>query len=101
MHVLALGTIKKFASENPLSSSSLNDWYAKTTKADWQSPNDIGKMFNSCDYIGNDRYVFNITGNHYRLVAMIFFAKRAVYIRGILTHAQYDDYNKRGLLISL
>ena len=48
-------------------------------------------MFNSADSVGNDRYVFNIKGNKYRLVAMIFFDKRTIFIRFIGTHSQYDD----------
>ncbi|MCB0517743.1 MAG: type II toxin-antitoxin system HigB family toxin [Saprospiraceae bacterium] len=46
--------------------------------------------FNSVDYVGNDRYVFNIRGNNYRLFAMIFFNKRTVFVRFIGTHAEYD-----------
>jgi mRNA interferase HigB len=45
----------------------LNKWWEKTKKADWSSLHDIKKTFNSVDYVGNDRYVFNIKGNKYRL----------------------------------
>ncbi|MDD2982812.1 MAG: type II toxin-antitoxin system HigB family toxin [Crocinitomicaceae bacterium] len=48
------------------------------------------KTFNSVDSVGNDRYVFNIKGNNYRLVAMIFFDIRTIYIRFIGTHKEYD-----------
>lgn len=44
-------------------------------------------------YVGNDRYVFNIKGNSFRLVAMIFFDKRTVYIRYLGTHSDYDKIN--------
>jgi mRNA interferase HigB len=47
-------------------------------------------MFNSVDAVGNDRYVFNIRGNNYRLIAMIFFDVRTVYIRFVGTHSEYD-----------
>ena len=47
-------------------------------------------MVNSVDAIGNDRYVFNIRGNHYRLIALIFFDVRTVYIRFVGTHNDYD-----------
>lgn len=56
----------------------------------WQSFRDIKEDFGSADYVGNDRYVFNIKGNKYRLVAMIFFDIRTVFIRYIGTHANYD-----------
>ena len=51
-------------------------------------------MFNILDYIGNDRYVFNIKGNDYRLVTMIFFNSRTVYIRFIGTHEEYDKIDR-------
>ena len=50
----------------------------------------VRDTFGSVDAVGNDRYVFNIKGNDYRLIAMIFFDKRTVYIRFIGTHAEYD-----------
>jgi mRNA interferase HigB len=49
------------------------------------------KDFPSVDYVGNDRYVFNIKGNKYRLIAMIFFDIRTVFIRYIGTHGEYDE----------
>jgi mRNA interferase HigB len=98
MVIIARAIIVSFVSNYPLSSSSLNEWYSKTKKADWQNLNELKQVFNSCDFIGNDRYVFNIAGNNYRLIAMIHFKRRTLYIRAILTHQQYDDYNKRGML---
>jgi mRNA interferase HigB len=68
----------------------LNNWYRVANMADWSNFHDVKEMFNSVDAIGNDRYVFNIRGNTYRLVAMIFFDVRTVYIRFIGTHAEYD-----------
>ena len=68
----------------------LNEWWKKTKSADWASLQDVKKTFNSVDYVGNDRYVFNVKGNKYRLVAMIFFDTRTVYIRFIDTHSAYN-----------
>jgi mRNA interferase HigB len=68
----------------------LNRWYEETKKADWKSFSEVKKSFNSVDAVGNDRYVFNIKGNDYRLVAMIFFDIRTVFIRFIGTHNEYD-----------
>lgn len=48
------------------------------------------KTFNSVDTVGNDRYVFNIKGNNYRIIAMIFFNIRTIYIRFVGTHKEYD-----------
>ncbi|ASS49371.1 MAG: addiction module toxin RelE [Candidatus Fluviicola riflensis] len=68
----------------------LNKWYAETKNADWGNFTEIKKTFNSVDAVGNDRYVFNIKGNKYRLVVLIFFDVRTMYIRFIGTHKEYD-----------
>ena len=68
----------------------LNEWYENVKTADWSDLKDIKNTFNSVDYVGNDRYVFNSKGNRYRLIAMIFFDVRTLYIRFIGTHAHYN-----------
>ena len=65
-------------------------WYNTTLMSDWSDFNSIKQSYNSVDYIGNDRYVFNVSGNKYRIVAMIHFSKRTLYIRFVGTHKQYD-----------
>ena len=68
----------------------LNSWYAIVKEADWSNLADLRQVFNSVDFVGNDRFVFNIRGNRYRLVVMIFFDIRTIFIRFIGTHAEYD-----------
>ena len=68
----------------------LRDWYTKTNNAVWNNLSDVKNTFNSVDYVGNNRFVFNVKGNDFRLVAIIIFASKKVYIRFIGTHAQYD-----------
>ena len=65
-------------------------WTRIVEAADWASLADIKQDFNSVDYVKNDRYVFNIKGNQYRLIAMIHFRVRSLYIRFIGTHSEYD-----------
>ncbi len=83
-------TLKEFIYTHPQAATALNNWYNISSKSNWSTFFDIKKTFNSVDSVGNDRYVFNIKGNDFRLIAMIFFDKRTVYIRFIGTHAQYD-----------
>lgn len=90
MVILIKKTIQEFAFKHPKSAPALNKWYNTVKKADWATKADIREDFNHVDYISNDRYVFNIMGNNFRLVAMIFFDKRTVYIRFIGTHNEYD-----------
>jgi len=62
-------------------------------KGRFKSLNEIKRKFSGVDYIGNDRYVFNISGNKYRLVAVVILSTQIVLIRFIGTHAEYDKIN--------
>lgn len=59
-------------------------------KASWQTPNDIKEQYRSASIVGNNRVVFNIHGNKYRLVVKINYFAQVVYIRFIGTHKEYD-----------
>jgi len=93
MVILIKKTLSAFAEKHSLAAAPLNNWYNIAKAADWDKLADIKKVFNSVDYVGNDRYVFNIKGNDYRLVVMIFFDKRTLFIRFIGTHSEYDKIN--------
>jgi mRNA interferase HigB len=101
MVIISKGIIHAFAGKHPKAIPSLNDWYQKAKLADWKNHNEMSETFNSVDTIGNDRYVFNISGNSFRLIAMVHFSIRTMYIRGIYKHAEYDFLNKTGKLLSL
>lgn len=90
MRVIAISTLKVFWESHPNSEQPLKEWYAKACRANWSSLNDIRKDFNSVDYVGNQRYVFNIKGNHYRLVVAVKFIPKLVYIRFVGTHDEYE-----------
>lgn len=72
-------------------------WYNITLMSDWRDFHSIKQTFNTVDSVGNDRYVFNIGGNKYRIVAMIHFSTRTVYIRFAGTHKQYDTINCKSI----
>lgn len=90
MVIISKTILNEFGLQYTGAAAALNEWYAIVKAADWKSLVDVKQTFNSVDYVGNDHYVFNIKGNHYRLVAMIFFDKRTLFIRFVGTHAQYD-----------
>lgn len=93
MRVISHGTVKAFIREHPDSGVALSSWYRKLSR---KKPNGIHELkwkFPGVDYVGNQRYVFNIKGNKYRVVALIFFKSQKVFIRFIGTHAQYDKIN--------
>lgn len=90
MRIVTFAAIRNFCLKHSDAEMSLRDWYAKTKNAEWTSFGDIKKTFNSTDYVGKDRFVFDIKGNKYRLVAIVVFASKKVYIRFIGSHAEYD-----------
>ena len=90
MRIVAKKTLTQYAESHPVAASGLNDWFEKTRKASWNSLADIRKTFNSVDYVGNQRYVFNINGNNFRLVVLMMMTAKSVYIRFIGTHVEYD-----------
>lgn len=90
MVIITKTILNEFGLQQTDSALALNDWYANVKAADWKSLADIKQTFNSADYVGNDHYVFNVRGNRYCIIAMIFFDKRTVFIHFVGTHAQYD-----------
>jgi mRNA interferase HigB len=90
MRIVTFAKIKELAEKYPNSEIALRDWYFKTKRGEWENISDVKKTFNSIDYIGNNRYVFKIKGNDFRLVAIIVFKSKKVYIRFIGTHSAYD-----------
>lgn len=92
MRVIAHQTLVKFYLNRPDAKTSIENWYTKTTSAAWPRVlgADVKKDFNSVDNVGNQHYVFNLKGNDYRLVVVIKFQIKMVYIRFIGTHNEYD-----------
>lgn len=90
MRIVSLKTLKEYSDKNKDVHIALMDWYEKVRKAEWNNLADIKKDFNSADYAGNNRYIFNIKGNQYRLVVIIIFISKKVYVRFIGTHQEYD-----------
>ena len=91
MVVISYGKLRDFYEIHTDAKDALNNWYRLTTQADWANYHEIKSMFNSVDAVGNDRFVFNIRGNNYRIVAMIFFDVRTIYVRFVGTHKEYSQ----------
>lgn len=89
MVIIAWNSIAAFCKEYPKSSEALHRWYVIAEKADWKTAHELAADVGFVDSIGNDRFVFNIKENDFRLVAMIHFNRRTVYVRFIETHQEY------------
>ena len=90
MRIITYKSIDQYTALQPDAKVALDEWYIKTEQSQWLCFADIRQTFNSVDTVGNKRYVFNIKGNTYRLIALILFAPKIVYIRFIGTHTDYD-----------
>ena len=90
MVIIAKAILTEFGKKHADAIDPMNEWWRKAKDADWASLKDVRNTFGTVDYVGNDRYVFNVKGNKYRIVAMIFFDIRTMYVRFVGTHDRYD-----------
>ena len=95
MHVISQKTLRAFWTKHPQAKNPLQAWFTRTKKAEWDSFEDVKADFGSADQVGR-LTVFDIGGNKYRLIAHIHFNRGKVYVRQVLTHADYDkgDWKK-------
>ncbi len=91
MRVIKKATLVAFYAEHKDAKTALEDWYDNVEDAQWENFAGIKRTFKTADYVGNKRVVFNIRGNKYRLVALVLFKIKKVYIRFIGTHKEYDE----------
>ncbi|MBP5722701.1 MAG: type II toxin-antitoxin system HigB family toxin [Bacteroidales bacterium] len=90
MRIFTEKTLKEYAELHPEVKSVLKVWTDIVKRSDWENFADIRATFNSADSVGNQRYVFNIKGNQYRIVMVVKFTIKYVYVRFIGTHTEYD-----------
>ena len=90
MRIISKTVIRDYYTRNPQAKVALLNWVKKTEEAQWHNFADIRNTFNSADSVGNQRYVFNIKGNDYRMVVVVKFTPQNVLIRFIGTHSEYD-----------
>lgn len=90
MRIISKGPLRKCWEQHRDSEKPLKAWYQEVKNADWDSPAKLKERFGNASFVGNNRVVFNIKGNKYRLVARIDFRGRVVYVRFVGTHT-YDQ----------
>lgn len=93
MRILSRSTLREFWESHPDVQEALKAWYYEASHAQWQSPADIKNAHRSASILGNNRVVFNIKGNKYRLIVSIRYDIGIIFIRFIGTHAEYDKIN--------
>lgn len=90
MRVLARKTLRDCWTKHSDSEEALKAWFFEAKHAQWQSPVDIKKKYPHASILNDNRVVFNIKGNNYRLVVKINYDYGQVFIRFVGTHAEYD-----------
>lgn len=89
MWIISIKRLRQFWAVHPRAELSLRSWFTQVTAADWSNFAELRATFRSADLVGNC-IVFNISGNHYRLITRLFYASHKVYVLRVMTHQEYD-----------
>jgi mRNA interferase HigB len=90
MRVIAVSRLRAFWSGHADAEIALRSWYAEASRADWPNPAAIKAAHRNASILANNRVVFNIKGNDYRLVVAVHYNRRMMFVRFVGTHREYD-----------
>jgi len=93
VRIIAKRTLREFWEKHGDCEYQLKSWYKETLKSNWESINELKKDYPKASILKNNRVVFNVKGNNYRLIVKFNFAFQISWIRFIGTHADYDKIN--------
>jgi len=82
--------LESFVTKHSIVKKAVDRWLQILEKSTFKDFNDLKTIFSTVDYVGNERYVFNLKGNEYRIITVIAFIGNAIVVRWIGTHAEYD-----------
>lgn len=82
--------LRDFWNAHPDAAVPLQTWFHDVECAIWNSPVDIKNLYRNASIVANNRVVFNIKGNKYRIVVVVIYQHGVVYIRFVGTHQEYD-----------
>ncbi|WP_438752121.1 type II toxin-antitoxin system HigB family toxin [Pararhizobium sp. O133] len=103
MNVIAKSALIKFWNGLPkglpreTAEAALIQWYATASKANWSSFGDLKKTFNSADMVAGNKVIFDVGGNKYRIVGLVAFRSKRIFVLFVGTHAQYDAIDVKSL----
>jgi len=90
-NIIARKTLLDYCKKYPLASSALQEWYHELIQCDFKNFNELKAVYRNASLVADDRVVFNIMGNKYRLVVRIVFQFKTIQIKWFGTHAEYDE----------
>ena len=91
MRIISRRALRDFWESHADAQQALQAWYADVKHATWKTPAEIKREYRSASFLGNNRVVFNIKGNKYRVIVAVQYRVQLVYIRFVGTHAEYDQ----------
>jgi mRNA interferase HigB len=97
VRVIAKKSLRMFWNKHKDCENQLKTWYSEAEKAIWKSPRDIKRDYPSASFLQDNRIVFNIKGNNYRLVVRVNYDYGIVWIRFVGTHSEYDRINAENI----
>lgn len=95
MRIIARSTLRSFWEQHPDAEQPLKAWFYEASRANWHSPSDIKGLYRHASILVNNRIVFNIKGNDYRLIVHIRYDIGIIFIRFIGTHKEYDKIDAK------
>jgi mRNA interferase HigB len=94
VQILSQSTLKAFWLVHRQAEGPLRTWYALVRQAEWTAPADVKAAFGATvDFVGDNRVIFDIGGNKYRLIVHVAYPYKRVLIKFVGTHAEYDRIN--------
>ena len=93
MRIIAISTLRQFWEIHTDSEEPIKAWFQEARAAGWATPHEVKAMYRNASILGDNRIVFNIAGNKYRLIVKFNYPYRIGYVRFIGTHAEYDRIN--------
>lgn len=90
MRIIALKTLRDFWTRHPQAEIPLRGWYTEVSHAEWKTPADIKAVHRNTSFLPNNRVVFNIKGNDFRLVVAVRYTQGLMFVRFVGSHAEYD-----------
>ena len=90
MRIVALATLRDFWNRHPDAEIPLRSWYTLASRSDWRRPADVKAAYRNASVVANNRIVFNVKGNDYRLIAAVHYNRGMMFVRFVGTHREYD-----------
>lgn len=97
MRIITKRKLQDFWQKETGAEQQLKAWYHEARQAEWLTPNDIKEKYRNASILGNNRVVFNICGNKYRLVVKVEYRIKFIYIRFVGTHREYDEIDAEAI----